>query len=30
MNADVLLDAFGYIDDRFVVPEEKPRRISWR
>ena len=30
MNADMLLDAFGQIDDRFVVPEEKPRRISWR
>lgn len=30
MNADLLLDAFGLIDDRFVVPEEAPRRISWR
>lgn len=30
MNADMLLDAFGQIDDRFVVPEEKQRRISWR
>ena len=26
----MLLDAFGLIDDQFVVPEEKLRRISWR
>lgn len=30
MNADVLLDAFGLIDDRFIVPEEKTRIIAWR
>lgn len=30
MKADMLLDAFGLIDDQFVVPEEKLRRISWR
>ena len=30
MNADILLDAFGLIDDRFIIPDEKPRVISWR
>lgn len=30
MNADMMLDAFGLIDDRFVIPDEKPKIISWR
>ena len=30
MNADILLDAIGLIDDRFVVPQEAVSRVSWR
>lgn len=30
MNADMLLDAIGLIDDRFVVPQEPVSSVSWR
>ena len=30
MNADTLLDALGLIDDRFLIPDERPGVISWR
>lgn len=30
MNADIMLDAFGLIDDRFVIPDEKQKIIPWR
>ena len=30
MNADILLDAIGLIDERFIVPQESICRVSWR